>query len=242
MHLSALLEGDVVAVGQTAELTLLVELTAPMRPSASADQAPRRPAGGDRSGSAAGWGRHRARARTAGPHADRPRALLLDLVDRLLARLVPGRAGTEALGDPAAALAGAVAGGPRDEVARSATLRVLLTPHAVGIDVRHDLSAVDLPDGVLLDLGSFHAQETRRLALTLALPGIASPGRARVATLELTHVALPDLVQCTTSLPVHVEVVPAYELADGIAYPESRAEDRRPAQRRGGVTRSPPPP
>ena len=46
----------------------------------------------------------------------------------------------------------------------------------------------------------------------------------QVATLEFTHVALPDLVMHTTSVPVHLNVVPGDQAAGRIPDPKVRSE------------------
>lgn len=88
-------------------------------------------------------------------------------------------------------------------------------PYITGVDVLSDLTVATLPHGASLELGAFYAGETRRLVLTLKLPGIAARGLVQVATLDVTHVALPDLVMHTTSVPLHVNVVPGDQAAGG---------------------------
>lgn len=56
------------------------------------------------------------------------------------------------------------------------------------------------------------------------VPGIAALGLAQVATLEFTHVSLPDLVQHTTTVPVHVNVVPGDQAAGRVPDPQVRSE------------------
>jgi len=93
-----------------------------------------------------------------------------------------------------------------------------------GIQVLNDLPVVGLPDGAMLELGSFYAGETRRLLVKLQIPGIAALGLAQVATLEFTHVSLPDLVQHTTVMPVQVNVVPGDQAAGRVPDPQVRSE------------------
>ena len=147
--------------------------------------------------------------------------------ERLLAAMARGGGGNELFAeeaDTAVALISGEVDGLLDQVAQAATLRVTWTPHVAGIEVLNDLTVVGLPDGALLELGSFYAGETRRLVVKFAVPGIASLGLARVATLEFTHVSLPDLTQHTTSVPVHVNVVPGDQAAGRIADPKVRSE------------------
>lgn len=109
-------------------------------------------------------------------------------------------------------------------MAQAASLRIALTPHVSGLHVLNDLPVVGLPDGAMLELGSFYAGETRRLLVTLQVPGIAALGLAQVATLEFVHVSLPDLVQHTTAMPLHVNVVPGDEAAGRVPDPQVRSE------------------
>ena len=88
----------------------------------------------------------------------------------------------------------------------------------------NELPTTTVDGGLLAELGSFYSGETRKLVLTFTVPGIAALGLAQIATLDLTHVSLPDLVQHTTSLPVHVNVVPGDQAAGRIADPVVRAE------------------
>src|SRR5262249_20278367 len=68
-------------------------------------------------------------------------------------------------------------------------------------------------DGVIAELGTFYSGETRKVVLTFSVPSVASLGLTRIATLELTYVELPALLQHTVSVPVHVNVVPGDEAA-----------------------------
>jgi Ca-activated chloride channel family protein len=147
--------------------------------------------------------------------------------ERLLAALARGGAGDELFAeetDAAVALIQSQASSLLDLVAQAASLRVTWTPHVAGIEVLNDLPVVGLTDGALLELGSFYAGESRKLVLRLRVPGIAALGLTQVATLAFTHVSLPDLVQHTTSLPVHVNVVPGDQAAGHIPDPAVRSE------------------
>ncbi len=136
--------------------------------------------------------------------------------ERLLAALARGGSGNELFAEEAdsavAKISGEVAG-LLDQVAQAASLRLSWSQYVAGIDVLNDLTVIGLPDGAMLELGSFYAGETRRLLITLKIPGIAALGLVQVATLEFTHVSLPDLVQHVTTLPVHVNVVPGDQAA-----------------------------
>jgi Ca-activated chloride channel family protein len=147
--------------------------------------------------------------------------------EQLLAALARGGAGNELFAeeaDTAVALISGEVDGLLSQVAQAASLRVMWTPHVAGIQVLNDLPVVGLDDGAMLELGSFYAGETRKLLVKLQIPGIAALGLAQVATLEFTHVSLPDLVQHVTTVPIHVNVVPGDQAAGRIPDPEVRSE------------------
>ena len=147
--------------------------------------------------------------------------------ERLLAALARGGAGNEHFAEHADAAVALISGeveGLLDLVAQAASLRLTWSQHVAGIDVLNDLTVIGLPDGAMLELGSFYAGETRRLLITLKIPGIAALGLVQVATLEFTHVSLPDLVQHVTTVPVHVNVVPGDQAAGRVPDPKVRSE------------------
>ena len=57
------------------------------------------------------------------------------------------------------------------------------------------------------------------MILTLAVPAKPALGLASVAELELRYVAVPELVEQTITIPVHVNVVPGDQAAGRIADP-----------------------
>ena len=147
--------------------------------------------------------------------------------ERLLAALARCGAGNELFAeeaDTAVALISGEVDGLLTQVAQAASLRITWTKHVAGVAVLNDLPVVGLPDGVMLELGSFYAGETRRLLLKLQVPGIAALGLAQVATLAFTHVSLPDVVQHTATLPINVNVVPGDEAAGRVRDLEVRSE------------------
>ena len=147
--------------------------------------------------------------------------------ETLLGALARGGAGNELFAEEADSAVALISGeveGLLTQVAQAASLRLTWTDHVAGISVLNDLPVVGLPDGAMLELGSFYAGETRRLLITLKVPGIPALGLTQVATLELTHVALPELVQHTTVLPVQVNVVPGDQAAGRVPDPKVRSE------------------
>jgi len=147
--------------------------------------------------------------------------------ERLLAALARGGAGDELFAeeaDTAIALISGQVDGLLAQVAQAASLRISWSRHVAGVKVLNDLPVAAVPDGILLELGSFYSGETRRLLLTLRVPGIAALGLAQVATLEFTHVQLPDLVQHTSTVPIMVNVVPGDEATGRVPDPQVRSE------------------
>ena len=147
--------------------------------------------------------------------------------ETLLAALARGGDGNELFAEEADTATSLIAGevdGLLDQVAQAASLRITWGPYVTGLDVLNDLTVAALPDGAQLELGSFYAGETRRLLLTLKVPGIPALGLVQVATLQFSHVALPELVMHTTSVPVHVNVVPGDQAAGRVADPKVRSE------------------
>ena len=147
--------------------------------------------------------------------------------ERLLAALAQGGAGNELFAEEADAATALIAGevdGLLDQVSQATSLRVQWTAAVASAAVVNDLPISPLTDGFVVELGSFYSGETRRLLITLQIPGIAALGLAEVATLQLMHVSLPDLVQHTATLPIHVNVVPGDQAAGRLRDPEIRSE------------------
>lgn len=142
--------------------------------------------------------------------------------ERLLSALARGGAGNELFAeeaDTAIAMINGEVQGLLSQVAQAASLRFNWTRHVAGIQVLNDLPVASLEDSVMLELGSFYAGETRKLLVKLRIPGIAALGLTQVATLNVTHVSLPDLVQHTVDVPIHVNVVPGDQAAGRVPDP-----------------------
>jgi Ca-activated chloride channel homolog len=142
--------------------------------------------------------------------------------EQLLAAVSTAGNGNELFAEEADTAAALIAGeieGLLTQVAQACSLRVKLAEPVKGLHLLNDLPCVPLDGGVMIELGSFYAGETRRLVMRLAIPGIPALGLAEVATLELTHVSLPDLVQHTATVPVSVNVVPGDQAAGRVKDP-----------------------
>ncbi len=88
-----------------------------------------------------------------------------------------------------------------------------------GIRLHHDLPAIGLGDGLLVQLGDMYAGESRKVLLSLRVPSMAALGLATVARLRLCYTALPSLVAHALDLPVSVNVVPADVAAGRVPNP-----------------------
>jgi Ca-activated chloride channel homolog len=109
--------------------------------------------------------------------------------------------------------------------AQAGALLVKLSPVVRGVQVLNELSSiVAVPDGLLVELGSLYAGETRTLVITFDVPAIAGLGLAEIASLEFSFVALPALEQHTVTVPLHVNVVPGDQAAGRIPDPSVRTE------------------
>ncbi len=121
--------------------------------------------------------------------------------------------------DTAAALVAGEVDGLLEQVALAVSLRVTPSEHVQAVQLLNDLPTSVVDGAVVVELGGFLAGETRKLVLRLRVPGMDTLGLAQVATLELVHVALPELVQHTTTLEVHVNVVPGDAAAGRVPEP-----------------------
>jgi Ca-activated chloride channel family protein len=147
--------------------------------------------------------------------------------DGILGELAVGGAGNHTFAENPDAAGAAVIGevtGLLSKTAQAVSLLVKPTGDVTGVTVLNDLPAAAVSDGVMVELGDFYASETRRLLLSLDVPAIASLGLARVASLELSYVRLPEMEQETVTVPVSVNVVPSDEAAGRSAQPEVRRE------------------
>jgi Ca-activated chloride channel homolog len=147
--------------------------------------------------------------------------------ERILSALARGGAGNELFAEEPDTAIGLIAGeveGLLAQTAQAASLLIRTTPLVHGVLIVNELPVTATADGVLAELGSFYADETRKVVLTLDVPGIAALGLAEVATLEFTYVELPALKQHTVTVPLHVNVVPTDVASGRVADPVVRTE------------------
>jgi Ca-activated chloride channel family protein len=147
--------------------------------------------------------------------------------EQLLSAIARGGQGNELFAEEADTGAAVIAGevdGLLSQVAQACSLRITVRDTVQGIQLLNDLPTVGLDNGIMVELGSFYAGETRRLVLRLAVPKVAALGLAEVATLALTSVSLPDFVQHTATMPITVNVVPGDQAAGRVKDPTVTSE------------------
>jgi Ca-activated chloride channel family protein len=147
--------------------------------------------------------------------------------ERIMSAIARGGSGNEHFAeepDTAVTLIAGEVEGLLAQTAQAASLHVRLAPAVRGVLVVNDLPANVVEDGLLIELGGFHAEETRKLVLTFDVPAVAALGLTEVATLTFTHVELPALTQHTVTVPVHVNVVPGDRAAGRVPDPTVRTE------------------
>ncbi|MFI7280134.1 VWA domain-containing protein [Micromonospora chersina] len=147
--------------------------------------------------------------------------------ERLMSAIARGGSGNELFAeepDTAGALIAGEVDGLLSQVAQAASLLIKVTPQVRAVQVINDLPVTATDDGLLIELGSFYADETRKLLLLFDVPAIATLGLAEVATCQFTWVELPSLAQHTLTVPLHVNVVPGDQAAGRIPDPTVRTE------------------
>jgi Ca-activated chloride channel family protein len=147
--------------------------------------------------------------------------------ERIMSAIARGGSGNEHFAeepDTAVALIAGEVEGLLAQTAQAASLHVRLSPVVARVLVVNELPANPVDGGLLIELGSFYAQETRKLVVTFDIPAIAALGLTEVATLTFTYVELPALAQHTVTVPVHVNVVPGDQAAGRVPDPVVRTE------------------
>ena len=147
--------------------------------------------------------------------------------EALLAAIARGGQGGHAFaedGDAAGAAVAAEIGGLLDQTVQAATLTIRPEAPVDSVTVHNDLPAHAAGDALVVELGDFWAGEQRRVVLSFAVPAMPALGLAAVATLELRHVALPELLEQTVTVPLHVNVVPGDVAAGRVRDPKVHTE------------------
>lgn len=148
--------------------------------------------------------------------------------ETLLSAIARSGSGNHVFADNPDAAGAAIAGeveGLLNKTVQALALTVTFEPSVQMLRLYNDLPAHQIAPGtVMIELGDLYGHETRRLLLKLKVPAIAALGLAQIASLELSYVELPGLVEHTATLPVSVNVVPGDEAAGRVPHPTVRSE------------------
>ncbi|HEU0240192.1 MAG TPA: VWA domain-containing protein [Micromonosporaceae bacterium] len=131
--------------------------------------------------------------------------------ERLMSAIARGGSGNELFAENSDQAVKLIAGeieGLLSQTAQAASMLIRLSKHVSRVAVINELPTTATADGVVAELGSFYAGETRKVLLTFTVPALAALGLTEVATLDLTYVELPSLKQHIVTMPLHVNVVP----------------------------------
>jgi Ca-activated chloride channel family protein len=145
----------------------------------------------------------------------------------LLAELAKGGQGNHVFAEEADGAAHAVASevdGLLSKTVQAASLRITLKPPVSALQVWNDVPSYAVDGDIVLELGDLWSGEQRKLLLTLQVPAASELGLHQIADLELRYVTVPELVEHTVVLPVHVNVVPGDQAAGRIANPAVTSE------------------
>ena len=163
--------------------------------------------------------------------------------ERLLSAVARSGRGNELFAEDADTAAALIAGeldGLLSQTVQAASLLVRLSPQVKAVQLINETTAAMTDDGLLVELGGFYADESRKLVLNFAVPGMAGLGLAQIAELELRYVDMTDLSEQVVTIPLNVNVVPgdqaAGRIADAtvrteVAYQHAQAAKRRATQR-----------
>jgi Ca-activated chloride channel homolog len=147
--------------------------------------------------------------------------------ERVMSAIARGGSGNELFAensDQAVALITGEVDGLLAQTAQAASVLIRPSRHVRTVRVVNDLSVTTTRHGILAELGSFYADETRKLMITLEVPAVPALGLAQIATLEFSYVELPNLKQHMVIVPLHVNVVPGDHAAGRVANPIVRSE------------------
>lgn len=104
------------------------------------------------------------------------------------------------------------------------SLRISWGPCVTGVEVLNDLAVAILPDGAQVELGSFFAARPGGWSSRSRSRASRRSAWCRSRPSTSPTVALPQLVMHTTSVPMHVNVVPGDQAAGRIPDPKVRSE------------------
>lgn len=148
--------------------------------------------------------------------------------ETLLAAIARAGSGNHVFADNPDAAGAAIAGevdGLLDKVVQALSLTVKFEPAVEFLRLYNDLPASQIGDGqVMIELGDLYSEETRKILLKFKVPALSDLGLAKIASLELSYVELPGLVEHVVLLPISVNVVPGDEAAGRVPDPTVQSE------------------
>ncbi|KQY51554.1 vWA domain-containing protein [Nocardioides sp. Root140] len=143
--------------------------------------------------------------------------------ETLLSAIARAGSGNHVFADHPDGAGAAIAGevdGLLNKVVQAMSLTVRFESSVELLRIYNDLPAQQIGDGtVMIELGDLYGEEARKLLLKFKVPALAGLGLAKIATLELSYVELPGLVEHVVTLPINVNVVPGDEAAGRVAHP-----------------------
>lgn len=147
----------------------------------------------------------------------------LDYDEAVLTALASGGAGGSHFaldGDAAGAALAEEVGHLLEQTAQAVSLVIRTTDAVSGFTLWNQLPVNGLADGVMVELGDFHAGEQRRILLGFEVPAMAAVGPAAICELELRWVELATMTERVATVPVNVNVVPGDEAAGRVPEPK----------------------
>lgn len=148
--------------------------------------------------------------------------------ETLLAALARDGSGNHVFADNPDSAGAAVAGevdGLLNKVIQGLALTVAFEPEVQFLRLYNDLPAQEIaPRTIMIELGDLYADESRKLLLAFTVPALAALGLFRIASLELSYVELPGLIEHTATVPLTVNVVPGDQAAGRVPNPTVRTE------------------
>jgi Ca-activated chloride channel family protein len=90
------------------------------------------------------------------------------------------------------------------QVAQAVSLVIRPADSVPAFTVWNDLPVSGIDDGVIVELGDFHAGEQRRILLGFQVPAMPALGAATICELELRWVDLASMTEKVATVPVNV--------------------------------------
>ena len=146
-------------------------------------------------------------------------------------------------GDDAGAALTSEVDGLLHQAVQAANLTVKPSDDVSAVRIFNDLPATGIDGGFMVELGDFHAGETRRVLLEIDVPAIAQLGLARCASWSSDGSTSSLMKSQVASISVSVNVVPGDEAAGRtqnaevrteLAVPTSSAHQARSVRRASG--------